>query len=70
MGDLTITAAGGGPGRPYVQALKVDGRPSDAPWLPESFALRGGRLDFTLGAAPNRAWGAAPSARPPSFDAP
>lgn len=69
MGDVTITAQGGGPGRPYVQALAVDGRASDRPWLPEAFALHGGRLDFTLGAAPNRTWGAAPADRPPSFDA-
>ena len=68
-GDVTITAVGGGPGRPYVQALHVDGVAADRPWLPEAFALRGGRLEFTLGASPNRAWGAAADARPPSFDA-
>ena len=69
LGDVTIVAQGGGAGRPYVQALRVDGRASDRPWLPESFALHGGRLDFTLAAKPDPAWGAAPSVRPPSFDA-
>ncbi len=69
MGDVVLTAAGGGPGRPYVQALQLNGAPLQQPWVPESFALHGGRLDFTLGAAPNRTWGAAPAARPPSLGA-
>lgn len=68
-GDVRITARGGGAGRPYVQALQVDGAPASRPWLPESFALHGGRLDVQLGDAPNRNWGAAPDAAPPSFDA-
>lgn len=68
-GAVTITADGAGPGRPYVQALKLDGAVWDRPWLPESFALKGGRLDFRLGPQPNRTWGADPNNQPPSFDA-
>lgn len=68
LGDLTITAEGAGPGRPYVTALRVNGARSDRPWLPETFALRGGRLDFKLGPQPNRSWGSHADARPPSFD--
>ena len=67
-GDVQITASGGGDGRPYVQALKVDGVATDQPWLPESFALKGGRLQFQLGATPDRAWGADLAKAPPSFD--
>ena len=69
LGDVTITAEGAGPGRPYVTALRVNGAPSDRPWLPEAFALKGGRLDFKLAAQPDKAWGSAAGARPPSFDA-
>ena len=68
-GDVRITAEGGGAGRPFVQALKVDGAATDRPWLPEAFALRGGSLDFQLGAAPNPSWGADLAEAPPSFDA-
>ncbi len=68
-GAVTILAEGGGQGRPYVQALKLDGSAWSRPWLPESFALKGGRLDFRLGAQPDPAWGARLSDQPPSFDA-
>ncbi len=67
-GDLVITAEAAEPGRPYVASLRVNGTPSDRPWLPESVALGGGRLDFELTARPARAWGSSPQARPPSFD--
>src|SRR6185369_596479 len=36
------------------------------PWLPESFAVDGGRLDFTLGASPT-SWGSGKADAPPSF---
>jgi predicted alpha-1,2-mannosidase len=67
-GSVTVTAEGAGPGRPYVQALSLDGAAWDRPWLPESFALKGGRLDFRLGAQPNKAWGADLTSQPPSYD--
>lgn len=63
--DISIRARGAVADAPYVQSLKVNGRSSERPWLPASFVRDGGRLDYTLSAAPNRAWGA--SAPPPSF---
>ncbi|WP_432170372.1 GH92 family glycosyl hydrolase [Streptomyces sp. 1222.5] len=63
--DISVRAAGAAAGAPYVQSLKVDGRSSDRPWLPASFVRDGGRLDYTLSASPNRAWGA--GSPPPSF---
>jgi putative alpha-1,2-mannosidase len=68
-GAVTILGEGAGPGRPYVQAVSVDGAIWSRPWLPESFALKGGRLDFRLGPQPNQAWGADLRDQPPSFDA-
>ncbi|WP_026251970.1 GH92 family glycosyl hydrolase [Streptomyces sp. PsTaAH-124] len=65
--DISVRARGAAAGSPYVQSLKVDGRTSDRPWLPASFVRDGGRLDYTLSSTPNRAWGSAPSAAPPSF---
>jgi predicted alpha-1,2-mannosidase len=52
---------------PYVQSLRVDGRPATKPWLPASFALRGGRLDYTLSTTANTTWGSDPADAPPSF---
>ncbi|MFJ9349395.1 GH92 family glycosyl hydrolase [Streptomyces sp. NPDC101237] len=63
--DISVHARGAAAGAPYVQSLKVDGRTSDRPWLDSSFVRDGGRLDYTLAATPNRAWGA--SSPPPSF---
>ncbi|MEV5873181.1 GH92 family glycosyl hydrolase [Streptomyces sp. NPDC052101] len=63
--DISIHARGAAPGAPYVRSLRVDGRTSDRPWLPASFVRDGGRLDYTLSATPDRAWGA--DSPPPSF---
>ncbi|WP_410569114.1 GH92 family glycosyl hydrolase [Amycolatopsis sp. cmx-4-61] len=63
---ITITAPGASSSVKYVQHLRVNGEPSTKPWLPESFALNGGRLDFTLGTSPT-SWGAGKADAPPSF---
>jgi predicted alpha-1,2-mannosidase len=68
-GDITVLAPNAGQGKPYVQSLKVDGKPVDRSWLPESFALKGGTLEFDLGTQPNRQWAGKASDAPPSFDA-
>jgi predicted alpha-1,2-mannosidase len=41
--------------------------PWDKPWLPPTALTEGANLSVDLGSAPNRAWGASPSAAPPSF---
>jgi predicted alpha-1,2-mannosidase len=51
----------------YVQSLKVGGKSSVRPWLPESFIQKGGKLEFTLGKEPQKAWGADRADAPPSF---
>jgi predicted alpha-1,2-mannosidase len=66
---IEITAPGAGDANPYVRSLRVDGRPSTHTWL--MLADRPGttRLDFTVGAQPNRGWGTGASDAPPSFGA-
>ena len=68
-GDVVIVAPAAGTDAPYVQSLKVNGRASSRTWLPESFALRGGRLEFALGKQPSKTWGTGPGDEPPSFGA-
>lgn len=65
--DIEIHATGAAAATPYVQSLKVDGRPADRPWLPSSFVRDGGRLEYTLDATPDRTWGSDPADAPPSF---
>jgi len=64
---IRIKAPAAATDAPYVQSLKVDGRTSAKPWLPESFVSRGGTLDFKLGTTANTAWGSAAKDAPPSW---
>ncbi|HEY0807437.1 MAG TPA: GH92 family glycosyl hydrolase, partial [Pseudonocardiaceae bacterium] len=63
---IEITAPGAGP---YVQSLRVNGHTTTHTWL--MLANRPGvtRLDFTMGAQPNLAWGTGTGDAPPSFGA-
>ncbi|MFJ6392013.1 GH92 family glycosyl hydrolase [Streptomyces sp. NPDC091972] len=63
--DISVRAEGAAADAPYVHSLRVNGRSSQAPWLPASFVRDGGRLDYTLSTEPAPAWGA--DAAPPSF---
>ncbi|MGW1722125.1 GH92 family glycosyl hydrolase [Streptomyces sp. NPDC002306] len=65
--DISIRAKGAAADAPYIRSLKVDGRGTDRPWLPASLVRDGGRLDYTLSATPDRAWGSDPADAPPSF---
>jgi len=67
-GDMHITASGAAPNAPYIQTLRVDGTLWDKNWLPESFALKGGSLQFDLAPTPNKKRGTLPTAQPPSFE--
>ena len=67
-GDVHIVADGAATDAPYVQSLTVNGAPYTRTWLPEGFALHGGTLHFKLGSQPNKAWGVAKDAAPPSFE--
>ena len=64
--DFTITAAGGGTGRPYIRSASLAGRPFDRCSLTQGEITAGGALAFTMSATPERAWAAAPGAAPAS----
>jgi predicted alpha-1,2-mannosidase len=71
-GGATDTIVIDGPtaaaGRPYVAALRLDGRPVERPWVRFAELRRGARLAFTLAARATR-WGAgAPAPPPPPVD--
>ena len=51
----------------YVTGLRVNGMPSEKPWLPEAFATRGGTLDVDLSDKPDPKWGASPEDAPRSY---
>ncbi len=72
-GHQVIISAPNATLKTYVNALKVNGKPWTKDWLPATLLLGLGEagattdLNFTLSAKPDRAWGAAQSARPPSW---
>jgi putative alpha-1,2-mannosidase len=66
-GDLHIVAKAASTDVPYVHGVKVDGKASSKTWLPESFALKGGLLEFELSDTPDKSWGVGKSDEPPSF---
>jgi len=67
-GDIVIRAPEAAPDVPYVVGVKLNGKPYAKTWLPEPFALAGGRLDFELAQMPEKNWGSREGDEPPSFD--
>jgi predicted alpha-1,2-mannosidase len=65
---LKIRGRGASAERPYVQNLRLNGRPYESTWLPYEAIEGGGVLQFTLGPTPNKRWASKPSAAPPSFN--
>ncbi|WP_446743479.1 GH92 family glycosyl hydrolase [Silvibacterium acidisoli] len=67
-GDIVIKASNADTNAPYVQSVKVNGKPVSKTWLPERFVEHGGAVEFELGIAPNKQWGSSPEDAPPSFE--
>jgi predicted alpha-1,2-mannosidase len=67
-GNIVIHASRAATDAPYVQSLRVNGLVSTKTWLPESFALHGGTLDFQLSSTPRKSWGTSLDDQPPSFE--
>ncbi|HKE37469.1 MAG TPA: glycoside hydrolase domain-containing protein, partial [Candidatus Baltobacteraceae bacterium] len=64
--SIDVEASAASATTPYVQALRVNGRPSQNTWV--DLPLRANlRLDFDLGAQANKQWGTAPENAPPSY---
>ncbi len=68
-GDIRIVGRGAGAGSHFVQSLRLNGVPVKSPWLAYSALEGGGTLTYSLGPRPDPAWGASPTAAPPSYGA-
>ncbi|MET7639970.1 GH92 family glycosyl hydrolase [Streptomyces sp. NPDC005438] len=62
--DITVRAPGAGERRPYVDALRVNGTPSDRSWDSGRLIRSGGTLDHRLAERPNKEWGTDPGQLP------
>jgi predicted alpha-1,2-mannosidase len=64
---FVVTAEGLRDDRPYVGAVRLNGRPLARGYLRHAEIMAGGTLAFRMTARPNRAWAAAPGDRPYSM---
>jgi len=65
--NLTIVANNNSGKNLYIQSATLNGQPLNKPWFSHTDIVNGGRIVFNMGPAPNKAWGADPSAAPPSM---
>jgi len=52
---------------PYIQSLRVNGKPSQHTWVSYDTWSQGATLQLKLGDTPNKEWGTKPEDAPPSF---
>ncbi|MFD9502627.1 GH92 family glycosyl hydrolase [Streptomyces sp. NPDC060035] len=62
--DITIRAPGADATHPYIDAVAVDGRPSDRSWTDARLVTRGGSLTYRLADRPNTGWATGPAGLP------
>jgi predicted alpha-1,2-mannosidase len=63
---LTITAPNASAKTPYVQSMTIGNKTWNKPWTTFTKLDKGATVDFNLASTPNKAWGAAAKAAPPS----
>jgi putative alpha-1,2-mannosidase len=67
---LDILAPGASGSRPYVHGLQLNGSAVTRTYISSCQLRRARDLRFRLGASPDRSWGSAPGAAPPSVSRP
>ena len=68
--DFVIIAHNNSQKNIYIQSATLNGKPWNKPWFSQSDIADGARLVFQMGPQPNKDWGAAPDAAPPSMSKP
>lgn len=67
--DFTIVANNNSAKNMYIQSAVLNGKPLNRPWFSHADIINGGKLVFQMGPAPNKSWGSALDAAPPSMSA-
>ena len=65
--DFVIVAKHNSAKNMYIQSATLNGKPWNRPWFDHAEIEDGGRLVFEMGPKPNKNWGSAPDAAPPSM---
>lgn len=66
---LEVVATNNSATNRYIQSATLNGRPWTKPWFSHDDIKNGAVLAFVMGPNPNREWGSAPDAAPPSMSA-
>ena len=66
-GTFVIEARNGSKKNRFVQSATLDDRPLERPWFYHDQLADGGSLVLEMGPEPNKTWGSAPEAAPPSM---
>lgn len=67
---FTIIARNASGDNKYIRSAKLNGKPLTRTWITHDEIVAGGVLEFEMGPDPNRNWGTAPEAAPPSMTKP
>ena len=67
MSRFVIEARNNSESNVYIQSAALDGRPLDSPWFFFADLADGGKLVLEMGSEPNKDWGRAEGAAPPSM---
>jgi predicted alpha-1,2-mannosidase len=67
---LEIEARNNSAANMYIQSATLNGKPWNKTWFSHADIRNGAKLVLTMGATPNKAWGSAPDAAPPSMSVP
>lgn len=63
---FTILVKNNGPKQPYIQQVSLNGKPYHLTYINHAVLMKGGQLEFTMGARPNKSWGSKPDSWPSS----
>jgi predicted alpha-1,2-mannosidase len=66
-GKFIIKAKNNSKQNKYIQSATLDGKPLNKPWFYHWQLADGGKLILKMGPSPNKQWGSAPEAAPPSM---
>jgi len=66
-GKFVIEAKNNSVENKYIQSATLDGKPLNKPWFYHRHLVDGGKLVLQMGPEPNKDWGSAPEAAPPSM---
>jgi predicted alpha-1,2-mannosidase len=63
---FTVVARNNSADNKYIQRARLNGQALNKPWFTHEDLMKGGTLELFMGEAPNKKWGAAEGAAPPS----